>query len=95
MVVNTTKAVATPDVTAPVPICVAPSLNVTVPVGAVPVTAAVNVTDWPTSAGFSDDVTVVVVEPASAWPDNKATKTPAAKPQRRPDLRNEITARPR
>jgi hypothetical protein len=41
-----------------------PSLNVTVPVG-VPgdelVTAAVNVTDWPTCAGLSFDVTVVVV----------------------------------
>jgi len=47
-------------------IAVAPSLNVTVPLG-VPVagatglTAAVNVTAWPNTDGFADEVTVVVV----------------------------------
>jgi hypothetical protein len=51
---------------APVPNVVAPSMNVTVPVGTVvfplgPATAAVNVTCCPAVDGFCDDVTVVVV----------------------------------
>jgi hypothetical protein len=47
----------------PVPIVVAPSLNVTVPVGVpeLPVTVAVNVTGEPTAAGFALEVRVVVV----------------------------------
>jgi hypothetical protein len=38
-------------------------VNCTVPVGVPPllVTVAVNVTDWPTVDGFTDDVTAVVV----------------------------------
>ena len=43
-----------------------PSRNVTVPVGvpapgAVTLTVAVNVTDWPVTEGFCEDVTPVVV----------------------------------
>ena len=50
----------------PVPSVVVPSLKVTVPVG-VPVpelgaTVAVKVTDCPTVEGFTDEVTVVVVD---------------------------------
>lgn len=45
----------------PVPSTVAPSLNVTVPVGESPVTFAVNVTDCPTWLGFNDEVSVKVV----------------------------------
>ena len=58
--------VATPAFSVPVPSVVAPSLNVTVPV-AVPLpgdtaaTVAVNVTDWPNTEGFAEEVTVVVV----------------------------------
>ena len=48
----------------PVPNVVVPSLNVTVPVG-VPIlwsaTVAVNVTDWPNTEGFVEEVNVVVV----------------------------------
>ena len=42
---------------------VAPSLNVTVPVAVplVPVTAAVNVTDWPNTVGFVEEVSAVVL----------------------------------
>ena len=47
------------------PKLVAPSLNVTVPVGVtdpdVCVTVAVNVTDWPNTDGLSDEINVVVV----------------------------------
>ena len=41
----------------------APSRNVTVPVGAAPLDeiVAVNVTDWPTRDGFTDDVTPTVL----------------------------------
>jgi hypothetical protein len=45
------------------PSVVAPSVNVTVPVG-VPVlveTVAVNVTDWPDTAGLTDETRAVVV----------------------------------
>ncbi len=47
----------------PDPILVAPSKNVTVPVGVPDVVAivAVKVTLWPNVEGFKDDVTVVVV----------------------------------
>ena len=50
----------------PVPTVVAPSLNVTVPVGIpapgdVAVTVAVRVTDWPKTVGFAEEVTVVEV----------------------------------
>ena len=61
--------VATPEAfVVPVPIEVAPSLKVTLsPVGIVPVpgeltvTVAVNVTDWPNTDGFSDEVRAVLV----------------------------------
>ena len=58
--------VATPALSVPVPRVVAPSLNVTVPVavplpGATAATVAVNVTDWPNTDGFTEDVKVVVV----------------------------------
>ena len=41
----------------------APSLKVTVPVGVpfVPVIAAMNVTDWPNTVGFVEEVSVVVL----------------------------------
>ena len=45
----------------PVPMTIAPSLNVTVPVGAAPVTVAVKITDCPKALGFSEEVTTVVV----------------------------------
>lgn len=48
----------------PVPNVVTPSMKVTVPLG-VPapdgVTVAVNVTDWPNTDGFREEVTAVVV----------------------------------
>jgi hypothetical protein len=61
--------VAEPALSVPVPIDVVPSLNVTVPVGvplpgAVVLTVAVNVTDWPNTDGFVDDATVVLVAAA-------------------------------
>jgi len=50
---------------APVPSVVAPSMNVTVPLG-VPeplgVTVAVSITDWPKTDGLTEDTTEVVVE---------------------------------
>ena len=59
--------VARPELSAPVPKVVAPSLNVTVPVGVTKpdtcVTAAVNVTDWPNTEGLTDELTVVVALP--------------------------------
>ena len=45
------------------PRLVLPTKNSTVPVGLLPVTVAVKVTDWPTSDGFRLDVSAVVV----AW----------------------------
>jgi len=54
---------ACPLLSATVPSAVAPSLNVTVPVG-VPeadVTVAVNVTDCPTFDGFNEETSEVVV----------------------------------
>src|SRR6266404_3839182 len=55
--------VAWPPLRALVASAVAPSLNVTVPVGVVlvPVTVAVNVTDWPNTEGFNEEVSDVVV----------------------------------
>src|SRR5437773_2095925 len=53
--------VACPALSVPLPSVVAPSLNVTVPVAEVGVTAAVNVTDWTNTDGLSDEATVVVV----------------------------------
>jgi hypothetical protein len=58
--------VAIPPLNVPVPIGLPPSRNVTVPTG-VPApgatgdTVAVNVTDWPNTDGFTDEVTVVEV----------------------------------
>ena len=53
--------VATPTLSVPVPSVVAPSRNVTVPPGVppVPVTVAVNVTDWPTAEGLTEEVNAV------------------------------------
>ncbi len=61
--------VATPPVSVPEPMVVAPSLKVTLPVGVpvpglVAVTVAVKVTDWPDADGLSDESSAVVVE---AW----------------------------
>ena len=58
--------VACPAISAPVPSVVAPSLNVTVPVGvpapgAVAVTVAVKVTDWPNTDGLTEEATPVLV----------------------------------
>ena len=58
--------VAAPPLSVPVPRVVLPSLNVTVPVGvplagAAAATVAVNVTDWPKTDGFDEDVTAVVL----------------------------------
>ena len=58
--------VAMSPLSVPVPIGLPPSRNVTVPVGvpapgATGETVAVNVTDWPKTDGFTDEVTVVVV----------------------------------
>ena len=61
---------AVPPESVPVPRMVAPSLNVTVPVGVpepglLALTVAVNVTDWPTLEEGGAAVTVVVV---ASWP---------------------------
>ena len=58
--------VAMPPLKVPVPIGLPPSRKVTVPVGvpapgATADTVAVNVTDWPKTEGFADEVTVVEV----------------------------------
>ena len=58
--------VAMPPLSVPVPIGLPPSRNVTVPVevpapGVTGETVAVNVTDWPNTDGFTDEVTVVAV----------------------------------
>jgi hypothetical protein len=49
-------SVATPPLSGAVPRIVAPSLNVTVPVGEVPVTVAAKVTAWPTLLGFGEEL---------------------------------------
>ena len=58
--------VAMPPLSVPVPMGLPPSRNVTVPVGvpapgATAETVAVNVTDWPNTDGFTDEITAVVV----------------------------------
>ena len=58
--------VAWPELRVLVPIGVASSLKVTVPVGvpvpgAVGVTVAVKVTDWPKTEGLTEEITTVVV----------------------------------
>ena len=58
--------VAWPELRVFVPIGVAPSLNVTVPVGvpvpgAVAITVAVKVTDWPKTEGLTEEITTAVV----------------------------------
>ncbi len=55
------EKLATPPVIVPVPIVVVPSRKVTVPVGFVPVTVAVKVTDAP-NAGVAEEVVRAVVE---------------------------------
>ena len=53
--------VALPELKLAVPSVAAPSRNVTVPDGvpAAELTVAVNVTDWPNSDGFTEELTVV------------------------------------
>jgi len=53
--------VALPLLSGPVPNCVLPSINVTVPVAVAGVTVAVNVTEEPNNDGFTDEANVVVV----------------------------------
>jgi hypothetical protein len=56
--------VATPEpFRVPVPRFVPPSIKVTVPVGVppVPVTVAVNVTDWPAVEGFREELRAVLL----------------------------------
>ena len=66
--------VATPEASrAPVPTVVLPAMKLTVPAGGpaydgVPVTVAVNVTDWPALEGFGVELIVVTVVPRfTAW----------------------------
>jgi hypothetical protein len=68
------KVAAPEPFSVPVPSVVAPSLNVTVPLGvpapgATALTVAVNVTDWPETDGFAEEVGVAVVVEAwfTAW----------------------------
>ena len=56
---------AVPPASVAVPSCVPPSKNVTVPVGASPVTVAVNRTGCPALDGFCDDDSATVL-PAAA-----------------------------
>jgi hypothetical protein len=53
-----------------VPKVAVPSLNVTVPVGLVPVTVAVRATTWLTYAGLGEAAKLVVVVPAKATVDS-------------------------
>ena len=58
------EKVATPATSVPLPTCIVPSKNVTLPVGVrllLPVIVAVNVTLWPAVAGFRLLVRVVAV----------------------------------
>ena len=60
--------VATPALMVPVPIVVAPSLNVTVPLGALPVTLAVKVTAPPALDGLAElDSVVALVTWFTTW----------------------------
>ena len=52
---------ATPELSVPVPKVVAPSLKVTVPVAVDGATVAVSAVLWPTAAGLTEDVSVVVL----------------------------------
>jgi hypothetical protein len=64
MVSEDVVKVAPPALSGPDPSEVAPSENVTVPVGVPPavlVTVAVNVTDWPPTEGLSDEVSNVAL----------------------------------
>jgi hypothetical protein len=62
-------SVAEPPETGAVPSDDAPSKNWTVPVALAGVIVAVTVTLWPTTDGFGDVVTAVVLEPvATVWP---------------------------
>jgi hypothetical protein len=59
--------VARPKLKVAVPSVAAPSRNVTVPVavpepGATALTVAVNVTNWPNTDGFTDELTAVELE---------------------------------
>src|SRR5712691_5334280 len=64
--------VATPELSVPVPSVVAPSLNVTEPVGVpeLPDTVAVKIIELPTLDGFSDEVSAVLEDcvPVAAVP---------------------------
>jgi hypothetical protein len=55
--------IALPPASVAVPSVVGPSRNVTVPVGVTPelATVAVKVTDWPSAAGLTEELRVVVV----------------------------------
>ncbi len=71
------EKVATPEpFRVPVPRVAAPSLNVTVPVGVPPaeLTVAVNVTIWPKTEGWADEVSAVVV--VAVLRSEKATELP-------------------
>ena len=77
---------AVPPDTVPVPSVVAPSVNVTVPVGVpgeVELTVAVNVTVWPKTLGLAEDANAVVVEPGAACasaglPENRINNATAS-----------------
>jgi hypothetical protein len=69
--------VAVPLDKVPVPMVVAPSLNVTVPVAVDGVTVAVKMTGLPYADGLADDETVVVVV------DRPTLKVPVAKLDRK------------
>jgi hypothetical protein len=56
------KLAAPLEPSVPVPSVLEPSLNVTVPVGLVPLTFAVNVTAAPEVDGFAEDTRLVLVE---------------------------------
>src|SRR6267378_6529910 len=66
------EKVATPELSVPVPSVLAPSLNVTEPVGVpeLPDTVAVKVTELPTLDGLSDEVSAVLEDcvPVAAVP---------------------------
>ena len=73
---------AVPELSVPVPSVVAPSLNVTVPVG-VPepgefaITVAVNVTVWPKTVGlWSDEIVVVVLAVLTVCPPESVAELP-------------------
>jgi hypothetical protein len=77
--------VAEPELNVPVPRVVAPSLKVTVPEGvplpgAVAVTVAVNVTDWPETEGLADELNAVeVLALFTVWVNGEAVLSLALK----------------